>query len=305
VVVGDDRFGIEEERAEVVNASAHPETVGALAVAVAAAGPVVDDVRRADHYGAGRDIDTATEAVAAVGPVTARGLVVVDGRIDKRCGAAADVEAAAEALAAVGATFALLATRQVMVERAVEDAEDTGTPNTATRALAGSAPVGTRSAAVGFVVRDRATEDREDRGGAEVGGGDRWPVVEKAAAEAAAPVAASSTRAAAGLVASECAARTVRVAPKVFAMPPPSASAPLPPSAPWPPVAWLSVIVLLLTVVVVPPEPTPLLANPPPMPLPRKEPDALPAPPTARLWRSVTLLSVKMSWVSEGLFSTV
>src|SRR5262249_4745709 len=87
---------------------------------------------------------------------------------------------------------------------------------------------------------------------------------------------------------------TVGIAPKRFAMPPPRPSPPSPPPAPWPPTAWLSVIVLLLTVTVMPPEERvglcPLAASPPPWPVPRKVPAVLPSPPTARLWRSVTLL---------------
>src|SRR6516225_9950405 len=92
---------------------------------------------------------------------------------------------------------------------------------------------------------------------------------------------------------------TVRIAPKTFATPPPNASSPLPPSAPWPPTAWLSAIVLLLTAVVLapggPPNLWPLVYSPPPSPVPRMLPAVLPSPPTARFWRSVTLLRVRLT----------
>src|SRR5262249_61626176 len=65
-VVGDNGRCIKEERTEVVHAAAHAEAVGPRAVAQAAHGLVVADVRGADDDGAGPHVDAAAEAVAPV-----------------------------------------------------------------------------------------------------------------------------------------------------------------------------------------------------------------------------------------------
>src|SRR5438132_4583059 len=81
VVAGDDGRGVEEECPQVVDAAAHSLAVGPPAVAVAAAGHVMVDLRSADDYGPGRDIHPAAQAVAPAGAVAANGLVVVEDSI--------------------------------------------------------------------------------------------------------------------------------------------------------------------------------------------------------------------------------
>src|SRR6266851_2447866 len=116
VIAGDDGRGVEEERAEVVNAAAHSFAVRPAVFAVAAAGHVVVDIRSADDHGAGRDISAAAGTVAAIAAVAARGLVVVEGGIRNDCRNAGDMEAAAEAITAVGATRAVTAEGLVVRE---------------------------------------------------------------------------------------------------------------------------------------------------------------------------------------------
>src|SRR5262245_7883774 len=92
--------------------------------------------------------------------------------------------------------------------------------------------------------------------------------------------------------------------PSVFATPPPSASPPRPPTAS------LWSIVLSRRLTTLPGEGVtkwllPLFPSPPPMPAPTMVPVVLPSPPTARLWRSVTLLRVRLTAAPVGLLAEV
>jgi hypothetical protein len=84
--VADNGRGIADERAEVVDAAADAEAVRSLAIAKAGDSLVVADVRSDDDHGAGRDIDTAAQAIAA------EGAVVTNGGIENGRSAAGDVE---------------------------------------------------------------------------------------------------------------------------------------------------------------------------------------------------------------------
>src|SRR5262245_21659436 len=92
VVASDDGRDVEEERPEVVNASAHSLAVRPPAGATATAGQVVGDVRSTDDHGAGRDdINAAARAVPTIAPagaIAANGQVVADGGIRDGCSAA-------------------------------------------------------------------------------------------------------------------------------------------------------------------------------------------------------------------------
>src|SRR5262249_39855034 len=91
--------------------------------------------------------------------------------------------------------------------------------------------------------------------------------------------------------------------PRRFATPPPRAAAPRPP------IAWLCATVLSRSVVVLPLEGRnvllPSLASPPPMPALTRGAAVLPSPPPARLWRSVTLLRVRLAGSPDVLLGEV
>src|SRR6516162_5489633 len=104
MVVADDGRGVGKERPQGVDVAAHAQAIHPVAVAQAAEGLVVTDLRSADDHRADRDVDHTAEAVAAVAAgvaVAAEGPIVVDGGSQKRGGAAIDKEAAAEAVGAV------------------------------------------------------------------------------------------------------------------------------------------------------------------------------------------------------------
>src|SRR5262249_13666535 len=158
--------GVEDERAQVVNAAADAEAVVSVAVAQAAEGLVVADVRSHDDHGAGSDIDTAAIAVAAVAPavaVAAEGSVVVDGGREDRRGAPREVEAAAQPLPAAGRAGAVMAEGYIVCQGAGHKCEDAGTGDAAARTLAGASAAGTGSASFGLVVGECTAYDRDDR----------------------------------------------------------------------------------------------------------------------------------------------
>jgi hypothetical protein len=92
-----------------------------------------------------------------------------------------------------------------VVERALEDEEETGTRETAARTQTGAVAAGTGSATLGVVVGDGTAQNGEDRRGAEVVGISRWPVVEETSAGAVATVAGVRTLATDGSVVGEAA----------------------------------------------------------------------------------------------------
>jgi len=210
MIVSDDGGSVEQERAEVVDAAAHTEAIGPLAVAQATGSLVVTNFCSDDDHGAGPDIDAAAEAVAAVAAnvaVAAEGPVVADGAIENRHRPTGDIEAATQAVAAVGPAFAIMAEGQVVFQAAAEDGKDTSTPDAAARTEAGGVAADTGGTTDGLIVRDRSTQDRESCQRADVGWVGRGAVVKDPAAQATAAVAAVLPVAADGLVAGE---QTVR-----------------------------------------------------------------------------------------------
>src|SRR5438309_10959229 len=84
-VAADNRRGIEEKCPEVVDTAAHALAIRPCAIAVAAAGGVVADVRSTHEDGSGRDINAAAQAVAAIATVAAHRLIVPERGIRDRC----------------------------------------------------------------------------------------------------------------------------------------------------------------------------------------------------------------------------
>src|SRR6516225_4238884 len=96
VVAADDRSGIEEEHAEVVNPAAHPLAVAATVVAFPALGPVVGNAAARDRdTGVAGNRDATPKAVAAVTAGAAAGRIVAQRTVADRGGRAGiDKEAA-------------------------------------------------------------------------------------------------------------------------------------------------------------------------------------------------------------------